>query len=145
MFQACAECLVYETFLLRARGYETLLFRARGYKLFLSSSTSRTRVRCCLCPLSSGGAGVRPFAFAPESTWLLGTRPKGTRPADLAYLWGGFQAKGYKTFCANSKRYTTFCRLHVWRMAPQALWCCPQLKTHLFRTALGRHVLGDCC
>ena len=37
--------------------------------------------------------------------------------ADLAYLWGGFQAKGYRLFCAYSKKHTTFWatqRLEVW-------------------------------
>ena len=82
------------------------------------------RVQDFLCKFRK----VHDFLASPcPEVWLLRLSPSalnqrptyciwlGRRVPDLAYLWGGFQAKGYRTFCANSKRYTTFWRLHVWK------------------------------
>ena len=73
--------------------------------------------------------------------WVLG--PKGTRPTDLAYLWGGFQAKGYRAVRVNSKRYTTFLaspRLEVWllKLSPVAINKSPHISSRAGPACPGR-------
>ena len=123
------------------QGYETFLFRARGYNLFLLRAR---RHATFLCPLSSRRE-VLDFSHSRQRVhgfWVLG--PKGTRPTDLAYLWEGFQAKGYRIVRANSKRYATFWRLHVWKCGCSGYLLLPSIKAHIFRPGLGQLVLGDC-